>query len=606
VLTNRTINEPEEKINILDRPNWEQVLSFAVPGLLLSLWVSIRLFQSSQSDNAFRWNTVIWLTSILFFSIGILIAIRWRFPKWKSINQWIRTNWVEFAAVILLVIAALLVRVIDLQQQPYAFANDEGWVGLEAARILQGVYPNLFATGWSSQPFVSFLPTSLSILIFGRSIIAVRIVSVLEGTLAVLFVYLLVREAWNRTGAFFSAAILLVMAPHIHFSRTGFNNILPSAMTALVLWLLFRAFRKRKISSYLWAGLAAGATMYMYVGCRLVIGVALALLIFLSVFRKGYFRHYWPHLLVFCLAILVVMAPQLVWFIQRPGEFFSRIWTENMFQNGWLQAHVVNDGMTPTEVVWMQWVRATMVFVYQEAPGGFYDSSIAYFPFLAAMFFVLGMGYSLYRIKKPFFFSVQIWFWSVILFGGVLTSLAPQSQRLVMAFPAAAILAGIGLQVTVQLISAFLGNRYVWGVAAAGVVVLAIAISGLGYYFGQYRQENRYGDTSNEFIYETIQLEQKIGRKTPFFVMGKDMVDSGYPNYEYLLYDIERHDLTTNANDMLQDYDSAKGALIVAIPNHLTDLEQVKQLYPDGQWYQLDRLTVPNEILYYAYYLPPK
>jgi len=156
-----------------------------------------------------------------------LRAAEWRPPNLHAQWQLILANRWEALTVAVIIVVAFAVRVVNLEVFPYAFANDEAWVGLEGLHILTGEPMGFFTVGWSSQPMLSFLPDALFVAIFGQTITAVRLVSVLTGTFTVLGLYLLVREVSQRKTALLAAGFLALLAPHIHFSRTAFHNILP-------------------------------------------------------------------------------------------------------------------------------------------------------------------------------------------------------------------------------------------------------------------------------------------------------------------------------------------------------------------------------------------
>ncbi len=99
----------------------------------------------------------------------------------------IRANRTELAILVMVLGLAFAVRTIDLSNHPYPWSGDEVSIGTEGACIVSGNVTNFFETGWSSQPNWSFVPTAITEIIFGKNIVAVRMASVLAGTLAVLF-----------------------------------------------------------------------------------------------------------------------------------------------------------------------------------------------------------------------------------------------------------------------------------------------------------------------------------------------------------------------------------------------------------------------------------
>jgi 4-amino-4-deoxy-L-arabinose transferase-like glycosyltransferase len=580
---------------------------------LLSAYLGILVNHSSETLLQSLVNVAVWLVSIFLFSTAVFSAAGWSWQglrqrmRWGEIKKALRAHRVEIFIGVGIFSAALVLRTIRLETLPYAIANDEGWVGLEGWRILVGQNSNLFGVGWSGQPILSFLPETLTTAIWGRTVNAIRVVSAVEGALTVLFVYFLVREAVNRRAALLAAGMLIALPPHVHFSRTGFNNILPGFFAALVVWLLFRALRRGTLTSYYWTGLATGATLYTYVGSRLVIALAIGIFGMCVILNRGFLQRRRQHLLVFAGAALVVMAPQAAYFVSHPGDFMTRIATESLFENKWLANKTAASGESNLSVLGRQVERSTLVFISEDTDLAFFNSPRPYYFALGAVFLVLGMVYALARIRDLFYLSILAWFWSAVFFGGVLTTGAPQNQRLVMALPASAILAGLGI----YQLSLILENaepkpnlKYLaW--LPAGLIMLVSITQGSQFYLQEYSQKNYYGDFANEFIYETSQLDLQMDHNLPFYVLGNTRLNANFPNYLYFLEDRQRISLRAGNPNFAASFQAGKGALVVAVPEQLEEIQSIAAQFPGGIWREVDRRFNPGQKLYYEYYLPP-
>ncbi len=551
-----------------------------------------------------RWETLFcWLLSILSLCVGVLQMAGWRPPAWRALIGGIRAHQLEIAGVLALVAAALVVRIINLELVPYAFANDEGWVGVEGRDLISGQVMNFFQVGWSSQPMLSFLPDSLSILLFGNTIFAVRLVSVIEGTLTVLFLYLAGREAFGRRAAFLAAGVLAALPVHIHFSRTAFNNIIPAFFAALLFWLVFRAVRTGKVSSYLWAGIAAGLAFYTYLGSRLAILLAFGILVYLCLVQRHFLRAHLVHLAVFLLAFLIVAGPEFSYFTKYPDYFNSRVTSDGILQNGWLKQQAAPGGPGIAAALGSQLAKSSLVFISNGAPYGFYNSPRPYLPLAGAFFLILGTGFALARLRKPVFLTLLAWFWSVILAGGVLTTSPPASQRLVMSLPAAALLVGIGLDQSAALLSRLPRVPVRIWTAAAALVVLACGVDGLGFYFGEYQQKDYYGDASNELIYESARLAKEIGPAYQYVLLGAPRVFLDFANYDYLMPEIKKVEIGAGDSESLLK-EGEEPSLFVAIPERGGELDALARAFPGGQRLEINRRFVPNQVLFDAYILP--
>ncbi len=547
-----------------------------------------------------RWaEPVGWLVSILLFSFAILYGSGWRFPRWKESLAGLRRNWKEIVVVAVIVLAALLVRTIDLTMHPYAVANDEGLAGLEALRLLNPGEGSMFTTASAAMPKLNFLPTALSILVFGRTFTAVRLPIALIGTLTVLFTYLAAKEMFGKRVGWIAAAILAFLPVHVHFSRTGFYTIIFSYFPVLLIWLTLRAVRLGRMSSFLLAGVAAAAAFYTHMGAWLAMTFPVIVFTFFSIFKRGWLRQNWLNLLVFIGVMLIVIGPQAAFFFKHPDMFLARYQGAGVIQTGDLAGKVTATNSSIWYVLGDQLAKSGLAFISIGATSGFYNAPIPYFMALTAIFLVLGMGFTCMHIRKPAPLLLLVWFWSVLVFGGMLTTNAPASNRLVMAFPAAAILVGLGL----EQFSLALTRHVRIQTILIGVVVLVAAVDGVVYYFQDYREHNWYGDRSNELEFETIRMMGQLGSEYRLVLLGEPMVTVEFDNFKFFLPGYEMEDVPMDEPYRAEDLESP--VLYVAIPERQAELEKIAQVNRGGEWFELDRRWSGSETLLVAYNDPP-
>jgi 4-amino-4-deoxy-L-arabinose transferase-like glycosyltransferase len=399
--------------------------------LMLSVFYVSDNFTSPETD---RIAAVAWTGSVV---LGILmIWTRGSRPNHSAalIDQ-IKANRKELLALLIILALAFAVRTIGLASHPYPWSGDEASIGREAARILRGEVTNFFDTGWSSQANWSFVPTAFTESIFGYNILAVRATSVLAGTLAVLFTYLAGRELFNAAIGLMAAAFLATLPYNVHFSRIGVNNVIDSLMSSLIFWLIARAVKKDDLRYYYTAGAIAGLCIYTYAGTRLVLILAVITLLFLVIRQRGYLSSHWKHLTAFCVAAVVSAAPQAAFFARHPDIFMARFGQEGILLNGWLSQQAIQTGKSSFEILLDQFTRTTLVFIASPAPGNFFNSPNPYLTVFSSILFLLGMGYALAFLFELRHFIVLIWFWSVILFGGILTANPPANTSLLTSPP---------------------------------------------------------------------------------------------------------------------------------------------------------------------------
>ena len=587
-------------------PHQPPALALWLTCLLLWLYVVTQVNHGDLAPAEQYLVDAAWLASVALYSWCVLRLAHWQWPGWAALRSWAWALRREAAAVAFLALLALAVRTYDLAWHPYAFVNDEGEVGKAALEILHGLHPNLFASGWSGQPLWSFVPTAISVALLGHTAVAARLVSAVEGTLAVVFVYLFARDAFDRKTAFLAGAVLLGLAWHIHFSRLAVSNIIDSFFAAGVLWLVYRALKRGHVVDYLWAGLAAGLTVYTYLGSRLVLALAAAFLAYVLIRQRDYFRTHYVHLLVFAGAVLVVAGPELVYFSRHIDEFMGRLNSEGILVNGWLARQSAATGHSQASLLLDQFSHSTLVFVAASAPASFFNSPRPYLTALIAVFFVFGMVVAAWRVLQARHMLILVWFWSAVILGSTLTIGPPSNQRLLMAAPAAALLVAIGLREVGRLAARLrLASPGLIWMLAVGVVCIGSAQNTV-FYFGQYRAGHYFEDPSNDFSYEVALYEETLGPGYRTYLLGDPSVYSYFADFAYLAPDVQGVDFNTVTPATFASLPRDKGAFFAAVPARLSDLRQVQQWAPGGAWREVRRRYQPGQWAYYAYVVPPQ
>ncbi|HTX91880.1 MAG TPA: glycosyltransferase family 39 protein [Anaerolineales bacterium] len=578
------------------------VIFWAV-SVIIPIIVLYAMVDQQRSGTTNRWITAGWVSTILCMIVAMLWTIHWRFPKWAAIRGWFAQYKYEILIVAVFLLIGATLRSLFITQHPYPWSGDEMSVGTEGRRIINGEVTDFFATGWSGQPNWSFVPTAISEILFGQNILAIRLVSIIEGTLAILFLYLLARELFGKTIAALAAGVLVALPIHLQFSRIGVNNIIDSMTVCLVLWLTLRAIRLDRYQNYLWAGITAGLTFYTYVGTRLVLILAIVLLAYTIIRERGYFRKHLLHLGIFIGAAIIVIAPQGYFFYRHPDVFMTRFGQESILLNHWLPLQAQRTGQSMVAIMWKQTTDTVLVYVSQPAVGNFFNSPNPYLTVLGSIFFLFGMGYALVKCWHTRMMILLVWFWSVVIVGGILTLSPPANTRLVMTLPAVAIFIALG---TYQFFEYVLRLKIItptWQTVLSGAVVLILVLQNTFFYFGVYRTKDYFEDASGEFGQEVGLEIRSLGPNYDYYLFGSPRVFAAFPTSVFLDPNIQMVDLQTKDIDTLT-LRPGMGNIFASIPENRSDLDRIAQKFPGGTMIQVPRRYI-NEILFYAYILKP-
>lgn len=537
-------------------------------------------------------------------AIVLSLIITWWDGKFASLREKIRTNETELITLSLILGMAFLLRTIGLSAHPYPWSGDEASIGIEAQRILSGEVTNYFDTGWSSQPNWSFVPTAFTEFIFGRNILAVRMASALAGTLAVLFTYLTARVLFNRTIGILAAAFLATLPYNVHFSRIGVGNIVDSLFSSMLFWLIAKALKDDNPRFYYIAGIVGGLCIYTYVGTRLALILGVIIFLFVIIRQRGYFASHLKHLSAFSFGVTLSAAPQAAYFARHPDIFFGRLGQEGIFFNGWLTQRMIQTGQSQWDILINQFTRTIMVFIASPAPGNFFNSPEPYLTGLGSILFLLGMAIALAHILETRYFMLLVWFWAVILFGGILTLNPPANTRMLMTSPPLAILMALGTFKITEYLQKFRIFPERGAISIFLAAVLVISYQNINFYMIKYRNNMYFENANGEFAMEVGLAANDIGGGYMIYILGSPRVFSSFPTLTFLSPNDLHADLTAENLATFHLRPDQKVAFF-SIPENSALLDEVSRKFPGGNRGVIYRKPRPNEILFEYYILTP-
>lgn len=236
--------------------------------------------------------------------------------------------------LLILILLAFFVRVYNLDKNPYGFFSDEASIGYNAYKILTtgadevGRKMPLFfkAFGEYKNPIFIYLDVPL-IFIFGIGEFAVRMLSVILGSLSVLTIYFAGQEIFNKKSGLIAAFLLAISAWHIHYSRIGFELISFPLFFLLSLYIFLVACKKNSNRLFFLSSSLFGVTIYSYGAARIFIPIFFILLIL--IYRKNIFINKNRGIL-FVSIFLIVFLPVLNYIIGSNGVTNDkRFWALN-------------------------------------------------------------------------------------------------------------------------------------------------------------------------------------------------------------------------------------------------------------------------------------
>ena len=228
----------------------------------------------------------------------------------------------KHSPILLTLLVALLLRVCCLDAIPPGLTHDEAANGHDGAAVLRGVRPIYFTIGYGHEPLYPY-SVSLTMLLLGPTVFALRLTTVFWGMATLLLTYALARRMFGPAVGLAAAGWLAVSFWGVMTSRVGLRAItLPATFTASA-WAFWPAVERPTRAAW-WRAVLAGAllglTFYTYMASRGLPAVYLLLPLVLWAARPR--RSLRPLLGLTLLLLLtgaLVAAPLVHFLVTHPG-----------------------------------------------------------------------------------------------------------------------------------------------------------------------------------------------------------------------------------------------------------------------------------------------
>jgi 4-amino-4-deoxy-L-arabinose transferase-like glycosyltransferase len=377
-------------------------------------------------------------------------------------------SWLILLSLTAILVAAALLRFVDLAANPGGLYLDEAAEALDAHRLLTvpGFHPLFFTDGGGREALFGYL-VAAAFRAFGESTLILRATAAAIGVGGVLAIWWLARRFGAVAGlaAAASAAGSLWL---ICISRDGMRNTLVPLFAALALAsLLSWADRPRPATALAGGAVTALATLYTYQPLKLLPLLLVAWLFWLRRADPDAYRRLRPTFSAIAVSFALVAAPMLLVGLFDPAGYFGRL------------LGVVSGGGQPVDLV-DHWLRTLGMFVVTGDPNQRHD--VAGLPLLGWPLFILaGIGVAgLWRRRRQPADALILASLPIFLLPPLLATEggAPHFLRALGLAAPLAVAIGVGVQEVVARSRRRWGRgpeRLTAGVAALGLAALAIA-----------------------------------------------------------------------------------------------------------------------------------
>lgn len=571
----------------LERNGW-----FYPAGLVLVL-IAQRQGSAGQPTLAL----LLWLLGI--GAAGYALAPPLNLPRW---GRWWQSKTVGVA--LLLFLLAFALRAINLTRHPFILNGVEAQIGLDSAGTLNGLVGNPFATGWLTNPTLLYFLQAIPLRLFGQTTLAARILPAVIGSLTVPALYLIGRKVWSEPIGLVAALFLAGSHAHLHYSRLGMTNIWDPFWALLALGSIAFAWQRGGRTAWLLAGLFTGLAAFDFTTSHLLPFILLGLLVYGWLVARPEQAQQRPHILAGAALCLVVMLPMIVYYNANPTIFMERANSVGIFSNNWLADEAVRTGRTQYQLLGQQLWQSLLAFNATLDSSTSYNPGIPLFRFWLATFFSLGVGLAIARSRQLPNALLLLWLGVTFIFGGALLISPPDSHRLLVALPAACLLAAsFVVWLAEQLTVSFPAGKWArWQLSFLALLAFLLIIGDALFYFGTYRVEKRFGDRNTEIAYEIATYLNSLDGEWTAYFYGPPTMYVGFPTIPFLATNFQENSNLFNVEDPnlpLQPLNPDSNLVFIYLPERVAEMSITQQSYPAGQFKNFEGQLVSP--LFFAY-----
>ena len=397
--------------------------------------------------------------------------------------------YLTLAAVIFLI--AILARTHHLTTLPPGVYPDEAVNGTDAINAIETGHFKLFYPNNYGREGLFMNLIALGFMIFGVSVITLKMWAVFFGVLTVAGMMLLGRELFGTYRAGLVAGFLYATSFWaINFNRISFRaNMLPFVLV-FTFYFLFKGLREKKFYDYILAGIFFGLGMHGYIAFRIAPLILVALFFAFLISKKNFLREYWKPILAFFFSALIVALPMLLTFYFHPEYFETRSESVSVLSPKVNQGHL-------SRALWESATKTFGMFNFHGDQNWRHNfPSQPELQSWTGIFFLIGIAILLYhffhrlyqRIKRKkrsddFVVSVLLLSWLVVmLLPGLLTYEGlPHALRTIGALPAAILIATFAVEKIFRLLDHLKTKEFRISVAPLARAILIILIIWSGF-----------------------------------------------------------------------------------------------------------------------------
>jgi hypothetical protein len=467
---------------------------------------------------------LLWLTSAAVYAAALVEQA----PKRSDVRTWLRAHQQELILLGLVTLLAGGLRFYRLGSLPRVIDGDEGRIGQAALATQSNPLANPFAL-FENFGGIYIQAIGLAVSTLGATPFALRLVPAGVGTLAIPAIYLLGRALLGPRGALLAALLLAISHAHLHFSRiVAVAYIAETLLIPLELYFFYTGLRARQGWRMAVGGLILGAHFSVYVSAQIIFVLLLVYLAVAWLVTRPLVRGAGRLVAAFWLGVLITALPQAVYAVRHPDNFFARMNLDGTFQSGWLEREVASTGQSALTILAGRVTHAFLVLNHLPSVD-FYGARIPVLDLITGSLFLIGLVYSLCYTRDSRRLLLNGYFWSLLLAIGIF-AIPPtaDSYRMLVALPAVILLAALGLEQILPLLSLAGTERQGARRVVLSALLAAVLVLNWRAYFVDFGMRCRYGmDRATRFASYMGNYLKAVDEETTVYLLSDEELRYG-------------------------------------------------------------------------------
>ena len=252
--------------------------------------------------------------------------------------------------VVLVSLATFCLYLYKIDQITPGAWGDEITVGQISLKLVEEkIFTSFVSTNYGHPTPLLYL-TGLSLKYLGKSLISLRLISVVFGALTSGLMFLLIKTvSKNKNLALAGAVMIATLYPQIVLSRFAYEMTAAIFFELLAILFLYLYWKNPTTINSVLVGLAISMGLWTYLGFRTLAVSFLMIFVVIVVKITSSFKVKLSHLFVVVVTIGILTGPLLMFGVKHPDKFWARAKSISVFHYGLPKAEINKELIAATK-----------------------------------------------------------------------------------------------------------------------------------------------------------------------------------------------------------------------------------------------------------------